>query len=116
MNELIAFCGLDCATCEAYRVTQAEDEPGKLALLEKWRVEYQSPEMEISAVTCDGCHATVRLGGYSSQCGVRACAIACGYQTCADCPDYACETLEAILSMAPQARSNLDSIRALGRS
>jgi hypothetical protein len=111
MSAIIAFCGLDCSECEAYIVTQANDEPGKQKLLEKWRVEYQSPDMEISAVTCDGCHSTVRLGGYCHLCSVRKCGLERGFATCAECPDYTCKTLEHILVMAPQARANLDALR-----
>lgn len=111
MSKLIAYCGLDCSACEAYIVTQSNDEAGKLALLEKWRVEYNSPEMTISAVTCDGCHATERLGGYCLFCGVRKCAIEHGFVTCAECEEYACETLDHILSMAPQARAILEQLR-----
>jgi hypothetical protein len=111
MSAMIAFCGLDCSTCEAYIATQANDEPGKQKLLEKWRVEYNSPEMEISAVICDGCHATTRLGGYCSFCNVRKCALGKGLQTCADCPDFACEELQNFFVMVPQAKANLEALR-----
>ena len=111
MGPMIAFCGLDCSTCEAYIVTQANDEPGKQKLLEKWRVEYHSPKMEINAVNCDGCHAMLRLGGYCQLCSVRKCALERGFDTCAECPDYACRTLGHILAMVPQARANLDALR-----
>ncbi|MCJ7695886.1 MAG: DUF3795 domain-containing protein, partial [Anaerolineaceae bacterium] len=63
MNTTIAFCGLDCSQCEAYIVTQADDEEGKIKLAQKWRVEYDSPEIDVVSVTCDGCHASERLGG-----------------------------------------------------
>jgi hypothetical protein len=111
MGAMIAFCGLDCNTCEAYIATQANDAVAMQNVLEKWRVDYNSPDMEISAVTCDGCHATTRLGGYCSLCNVRKCALGKGLQTCAECPDYACKTLEHILAMVPQARANLEALR-----
>jgi hypothetical protein len=111
MGAMIAFCGLDCSECEAYIVTQANDEPGKQKLLEKWRVEYHSPDMDISTVSCNGCHKGVGLGGFCYLCGVRKCALEHGFQTCAECPDYACATLEHILVMVPQARANLEALR-----
>lgn len=111
MDKMIAYCGLDCSQCEAYIATQANDEAGKMKVLEKWRVEYNSPEMEISAVTCDACHATVRLGGYCQFCGIRKCALDRGFQTCADCQDYACEELQKFFVMVPQAKANLKALR-----
>ncbi len=39
MEKIIAYCGIDCAGCEACIATQANDYQAKLALLEKWWVE-----------------------------------------------------------------------------
>jgi hypothetical protein len=78
MGPMIAFCGLDCSTCEA---------------------------------TCDGCHSTLRLGGYCQFCSVRKCALERGFDTCAECPDFACEELQNIFIMAPQAKANLEALR-----
>ena len=75
MATMIAYCGLDCAGCEAYLATQANDEAAKQKLLEKWRVEFDAPEMTMASVTCDGCTSTERLGGYCQACPVRACAV-----------------------------------------
>ena len=69
---MIAFCGLDCAVCHAYLATQSNDEAAKQKVLEYWRVEFNSPEMPLSAVTCDGCPNTGRLSGYCQTCSVRA--------------------------------------------
>jgi hypothetical protein len=110
MSHLIAFCGLDCAQCEAYQATQAEDTAWQERLLEKWRVDFNSPGMTLKDIICDGCRGP-RLGGYCSECQVRACALEHGYQTCADCPDYACQKLESFFKMAPQAKATLELLR-----
>ena len=113
MAAMIAFCGLDCAGCEAYIATQANDEDAKLKLLEKWRVEFGAPDMPLSAVTCDGCTSTGRLGGYCQECAVRACAVAKGVENCAHCADYeTCETLQGFIVNIPSAKANLEAIRA----
>ena len=113
MDKLIAFCGLDCAGCEAYIAPQANDEPAKQALLEKWRVEYDSPDMPESAVTCDGCTSQTRLGGYCAFCEVRACATEKGVQNCAYCSEFeSCETLQGFIVNIPVAQANLAAIRA----
>jgi len=115
METMIAFCGLDCATCEAYQATQAEDEAAKRIVLEKWRVEFDAPEMPLSAITCDGCTSAGRLGGYCHDCPIRACALAQGVENCAHCGKYqTCETLNDFLANVGAARENLEAIRAEG--
>ncbi len=113
MEKMIAFCGLDCSGCEAYVATQANDQAAKEALLVKWRKEY-SPDMDISAVTCDGCMTLDgRIGGYCAECPVRACSMERGFPNCAHCGDYeGCETLAGFLAMAPQLKESLDAIRS----
>lgn len=113
MNVLfIGACGLDCSECEAYKLTQASDTAGMHALLAKWRVEFNSPDMPLEAVICDGCMVGERHGGYCSECGVRKCAVERGLASCAHCPDYGCETLTAFWQMAPSAKANLEALRA----
>jgi hypothetical protein len=111
MAAMIVFCGLDCAQCEAYQATQANDQAWQERVLAKWRTEFHMPDMPFAAVVCDGCRGA-RLGGYCGECPIRACAVSKGFETCADCPDYACPELEKILSMAPQNKANLEALRA----
>ncbi len=109
---LTAPCGLDCSQCEAYKLTQANDLEGMEALLAKWRVEYNAPDMALAAVTCDGCLTGARHGGYCSACPIRACAVEKGYSTCAECDEYAsCAKLQNFFKLAPQAQSNLELLR-----
>ena len=110
---LIAPCGLDCAQCEAYKLTLANDVEGQEVLLAKWRLEYSSPDMTLEAVTCDGCLAGARHGGYCAECPIRACAVSLGHATCAECDQYgSCEKLQGFFQMAPQAKENLEALRA----
>jgi hypothetical protein len=113
MEKMIAFCGLDCAGCEAYLATQADDHAAKEVLLETWREAYDAPELTLANVTCDGCTSTGRLGGYCADCPVRACAVERGLVHCAACGEYAtCETLEDFIKDIPEARANLEALRA----
>lgn len=111
MERMIAYCGLDCAKCPAYAATQANDLAAKERVLAKWRVEYNAPEMDLSAVTCDGCTSNGRHGGYCGQCPVRACGVERAVANCARCSDYSCEKLDAFLGMIPDARAALEEIR-----
>jgi len=112
MERIVAYCGLVCSECEAYKLTQANDMIGLEQLAAKWRIEYNAPDMTVKDVTCDGCLATERLGGYCGMCEIRACGIAREVANCAHCTDYACEKLSAFLNMAPPARETLEAIRA----
>lgn len=111
MCALIAFCGLDCSACEAYINTQANDLEAQEALLAKWRVEFNAPDMSLADVTCDGCTSTGRLGGYCSMCEIRSCSVERGMENCAHCADYGCEKLAKFFEMAPHAKVNLDALR-----
>jgi hypothetical protein len=113
MNRFIAFCGLDCAQCDAYTATQANDEVAKERLLARWRVEYNNPEMPLAAVTCDGCTTlNGRAGGYCGQCPIRACGIERKVTNCAYCAEYAsCEKLTGFLNQVPTAKASLERIR-----
>ena len=111
MNEMYAFCGLDCAVCPAYVATQAGDEAAQLKLLAQWREQYD-PNMTIAGVTCDGCTSAGRHGGYCDACPLRTCGQARGLTTCAVCPDYdGCQTLEAFFAQAPEVRTQLQVLR-----
>ena len=113
METMIAYCGIDCAGCEAYIATQADDYQAKLALLEKWRVEYETPEMSLADVTCDGCTSTGQPGGYTHSCPIFACGRERGVVNCAHCDDFSgCETLHGFLANVPEALENLEAIRA----
>ncbi|MFW5714698.1 MAG: DUF3795 domain-containing protein [Brevefilum sp.] len=114
MDQIIAFCGLDCSGCEAYQATLAEDDAAKLEIWEQWKVTYNSPDMPFEAVTCDSCTAGVRTGGYCADCPVRACGMARGLANCAHCEDYeTCGTLQSFIADIEDARENLAAIRVV---
>ena len=113
MERMIAICGLNCATCEAYLATQANDETEKERIAGRWRSEYHHAGIDAAYITCDGCLAfDRRLGGHCLECTVRACGVARGVPNCAHCADYdGCETLAGFLQFAPQLKPTLDEMR-----
>lgn len=111
-TQIIAYCGINCANCDAFKATQAGDTEELARVAALWREEYD-PTLTVETIRCDGCSTTGgRLGGYCPECPVRACAIDRGVQTCAYCEDYGCETLEGFLSHAAGLREALDKMRA----
>jgi hypothetical protein len=111
MLTMIAACGLDCAQCDAYIATQANDRAALAAVAEKWTKEYNAPGLTADNVQCDGCMLEGRKIGHCSECQIRLCALERGLATCAVCPDYACEKLQGFLAVVPQAKANLEAIR-----
>jgi len=112
MPDLIAFCGLDCAKCEAYQATQADDLAWKQRVVDQWKAEYNA-QVDIAGVTCDGCTAiSGRWGAHCYDCDIRLCGLERGVTNCAACPDYACEKLESFFGFAPDARANLELLRS----
>ena len=112
-EKMIAPCGLDCASCEGYLATQANDMEALQRVVEHWRVEYNHPGMKVEYCICDGCLSTSgRLGGHCAECDIRACAIQRGVANCAHCPEYGCAKISRFIGFAPQARANLEAIRA----
>ncbi|MCJ7551519.1 MAG: DUF3795 domain-containing protein [Anaerolineae bacterium] len=111
-DKIIAFCGIICSECDAYKATQSGDQSELEGVAAAWREQY-SPDITAAAIICEGCLATEGPQcSHCSECPIRACAIDRGVQSCAHCADYGCDTIEQFLSHAPMLREALDNIRA----
>jgi hypothetical protein len=118
MDRMIAYCGLDCSGCPIYLATLETDGKKRrelrLSVVRLCRGVY-GMDLTIEDVTdCDGCRQNARLFRPCWKCEIRRCAEGRELQSCAFCPDYACELLEEHLEMDPGARSRLETLRAAG--
>ena len=109
MSEMIAYCGLNCAECNAFKATQAKDSDWKKQLAKKWSDE--SEEFKPEDIDCKGCMSDVISGWCRKICKIRPCAQRRKVKTCARCQDYPCENLKEFLSKEPVATKNLEKIR-----
>lgn len=109
-DKIIAYCGLTCADCDAYKATQANDRAALETLAIRWSQEYGGA-MTADDCICDGCLGDGRQIGHCAQCGIRGCAIEHGVANCAACPDFGCEQIEAFMKIAPQTRVTLEALR-----
>ena len=106
MEKLIAYCGINCAECDAYLALQNNDQ----ALREKAAVEWTkrhnfdfTPDM----INCTSCQGSGVQVGYCSQCGVRKCASAKGVVNCGACGEFkTCKTINDFHAMVPPAMKN----------
>lgn len=112
MAKLQAFCGLDCGECEAYIATQKNDRAGLEEVARKWAAQYGKKDIRADMCVCDGCPSDKRTStAHAATCGLRLCASSRGVETCADCPDYGCATLQGFFAFAPVLKDKLEAIR-----
>ena len=110
MAKMIAYCGLVCTDCDAYKATQANDDNLRKEIAAKWSKEYNH-EMKPGEVNCDGCTVEGRHIGYCAMCQIRSCAQENKVKNCGWCAEYSCEKTDAFLKMAPQAKKTLDAVK-----
>jgi hypothetical protein len=112
MEKIIAACGLDCATCNAYIASKTDNNELRKKTAEEWAKAYNfafTPEM----INCHGCHATDGvLIGHCSQCEMRLCSIKKGLANCGVCESYPCKTVADFHAMCPGTKENLAAARA----
>ncbi len=116
MNSLIAYCGLDCATCPIHMATLEEDAARKQRMrIEIARLcsEQYGMHLSLQEITdCDGCVLPAgRLFSGCARCEIRACAIGRNCTSCAFCADYACGKLLNHFESDPHAKARLESLR-----
>lgn len=110
MSEIIAYCGLDCSKCKAFKATQAKDAEEKRKIAERW-TEGMKIRFKAEDIDCRGCKSDVISGWCLKICKIRPCAEKRKAETCAHCEDYPCEKLKEFLSNEPEATKNLRKIR-----
>lgn len=111
MDEMIAYCGLNCTGCPAFIATRNDDDEERKRVAAMWSKQFGA-EIAPGDINCDGCLVTDgRHIGYCSTCEIRKCGQERAVVNCADCGDYACEKLEKFFKMAPEARKRLEGIR-----
>ena len=93
-NSRYAPCGLNCAQCEIYLATKADNDEYRKAVAEKWSRLFGYP-FSINDINCDGCLSEGRKGIYCRDlCEIKPCALSRGLTDCSKCPEYICEKLQ----------------------
>ena len=111
MEEMISFCGLGCHACPAFLATQADDDEKRAEVAKLWSKEFNA-DIQTTDINCEGCHSDGDiLFGHCRVCGIRKCGLEKTIPNCAHCDDYACEKLDMIFKMAPDAKKQLDEIQ-----
>ena len=110
MKNYIAYCGLDCETCEARLATIHNDDELRKKVAKLWS-ELNGVEITPEMINCVGCRIDGVKSPYcDSLCPIRHCALKRGVETCGDCGKMkCCEKLGAITGNNADALKNLKS-------
>ena len=110
MNEMIAFCGLNCHKCGAFLATKENDDRKRATVAQEWSRLFKV-EIKPEDINCDGCLSNgERIFNYCKVCEIRKCGEGKGLKNCGYCSEYPCHKLDFILSNAPDTKNRLDKI------
>ena len=114
MKDFIAYCGLDCETCEARLATVNHDEALRRRVAALWS-ELNHAEITPDMIRCTGCRIDgVKTPYCNSLCPIRQCALSRGVETCGSCgKTETCEKLASITKNNPDALRRLKAPRAV---
>jgi len=108
MKEMIAYCGLDCEKCDAYRATINNDQALREKTAKLWS-ELNKVPISPEQINCLGCRAAgVKTVFCEKLCAIRQCALKKKVETCGACPVMKkCQTVGKIVSNNSEALNNL---------
>ncbi len=110
-KKIIGACGIVCSECPAYIATQNDDDALRAKTAEEWSAMFHA-DIKAENINCDGCPGDgPRLFAHCLECEIRACARKKKLSTCAACPEYSCQKLDAFLAQVPEARKTLEELR-----
>ena len=116
MNKMMAYCGLTCDSCPIYLATLEQDKSHqqemRISIARLCSEQYGMNLKPEDITDCDGCRAdTGRLFSGCWNCEIRKCASQRNLESCAYCPEYACDKLTEFLSHETDAQNRLEEIR-----
>ena len=108
MNDFIAYCGLDCETCEAHLATVNNDDELREKVAKKGS-ELNGVKITSEMINCVGCRIDgVKTPYCESLCPIRQCALGKKIETCGKCGVLeSCEKVGAIIRNNPSVLENL---------
>ena len=108
MHPLIAFCGLDCARCDARTATIHNDDALRQQVARQWS-EWNQVDIPAASINCLGCRTEgIKCPYCDSMCPIRQCALQKGVSHCGECPESPdCNLLQQVHRNAPEAQANL---------
>ena len=102
MKQFIAYCGLDCETCEARLATVNDDDKLRRRVAGQWSA-LNGVEITPAMINCVGCRLDGAKTPYcDSICPIRQCAMSKGVETCGACAEMdSCDKVVMIIKQFP---------------
>ncbi len=112
MNEMIAFCGLDCEQCEARLATVNDDDLMRERVAASWS-KLNGVSIGPEDINCTGCRVEgVKTVFCNSLCQIRKCASEKHLECCGNCSRMLeCEKLSMITGNNEDAKKRLLNFR-----
>jgi len=109
MKNFIAYCGLNCETCEARLATINNDDALRAKVAKEWG-EMNQMEFKKEWINCEGCRIDgIKTMFCDSMCKIRQCALGKSVETCKDCAEMNnCSKLKMITDHSEEARANMN--------
>lgn len=104
----IAYCGLDCFSCEAYIATINDDDKMREKVAKKWS-KLNKANITKEMINCEGCKNNGKKTLFcDSLCVIHKCALENKKAVCSKCSyfDY-CEKIKPIITNNKEAQTNL---------
>lgn len=105
----LAYCGLDCAECDAYIATQENSDSQRAKVAENWSKMFGG-NITPEEINCNGCQSD-KLFSHCKVCEIRKCGMEKELKNCAYCDDYICEKLSKFYELESKGKRILDEIR-----
>ncbi len=109
MGKMMAYCGLMCDECNAYKATANNDDALRRQTSEEWSKLYGA-NVKAEDVNCLGCKSDVNFN-YCGMCRIRACNIKRSISNCSECDLFSCDLSEEMFNHAPELRGRLQQLR-----
>jgi hypothetical protein len=105
MNTYIAYCGLNCETCDARLATANDDNDLRQKVSKLWS-ELNGVEITPEMINCVGCRIDgVKTPYCESLCPIRQCALSRKIETCAICGGWRSQMrLPTVVVRTPNGR------------
>ena len=110
--KMVGICGIVCTDCPAYIATITDDKKLRKEVAKAWSKEF-SIDIHPREIHCEGCATKEgKVINHCTVCEIRKCGFEKKVLNCAYCDQYMCEKLSSFISVIPEARLTLESIRA----
>jgi hypothetical protein len=105
MNQKMAYCGILCDECLAYKATATNNDELRKKTAAKWS-KMSNSDIKPAQINCLGCRSETHFN-FCDVCEVRACNQEKKLSNCGECASFPCSKEQAILEQVPGAKERL---------